>query len=197
MRCFGCLNERELIAARPDGRQLNAGQTLARIQSGGDLFDAVLLSGGEFLLGRTADIQRFLERIRSVFDGKVVVYTNGTFPRKLRLLLEKRLLDGVHVDMKLPYHCLDPEEDPRIYEAILGIVPSRRRCGEMLESVELVVRHNSPLSQVRTVRYPQLDDGSIGRIRSYVNELNRKHGSNVPYRLNPFYPPHEVHSIHS
>jgi len=185
MRCHGCHNYDELIAKRPVD-YLTAEQVIHRLQSGGALFDAVLLSGGEFLINALPEITAFLTGLRTVFDGPVVVFTNGTYPDKLQRLLDGGLIDGVHLDMKLPYHCLDPEDDRDIYEAVLGIAPSARYCRDILDSVELVIAHNSRLSQVRTVRYPMLDQPYFDQIRSYVDALNDQYGSDVPYYLNPY-----------
>ncbi len=189
MRCFGCHNYDDLIAAKPDESRLTADQTVERIRANAGLFDGLLVSGGEFLMNNASEIADFLRRVRGAFDGAVIVYTNGTCPRKLRMLLDLRLVDGVHIDMKLPYHLLDPVEDSDVYEAIIGTVPSRRMCRDMLESVEAVIRHNGEASQVRTVRYPLLSDEYFEGIRAYVNEMNAKHCSRVPYFLNPYYPP--------
>lgn len=189
MRCYGCHNYGELIAAGPDDSQLSAEQTIRRLADCGRLFDAVLLSGGEFLMNGLAEIERFLVQVRASFPGKIVVFTNGTFPRKLRRLLDARLIDGAHIDMKLPYHCLDPVLDREVYEAIIGVAPSARCVRDMLEAVETVVRHNSRISQVRTVRYPLLSDEYFEHIRSYVHELKIRHNSAVSYFLNPYYPP--------
>ncbi|THF83325.1 radical SAM protein [Cohnella fermenti] len=189
MRCLGCHNYDELIAAKPDGRQLSAAQVIERLSDGCGLFDALLLSGGEFLMNGLAEIEDFLRRARERFDGPVVVLTNGSYPRKLRRLLDNGLLDGALIDMKLPFHQLDPQEDRDIYEAIIGIVPSERRRRDLLESVEAVIRHNSKLSQVRTVRYPLLSDEYFEQIRVFVDTMNRRHGSSVPCFLNPFFPP--------
>jgi pyruvate-formate lyase-activating enzyme len=189
MRCFGCHNYDELIAAKPDASRLTAAQAVERIRASAGLFDALLVSGGEFLVNRTADMADFFSQVRDAFDGTVIVYTNGTYPHKLRMLLDLRLIDGVHIDMKLPYHLLDPVEDSDVYEAIIGTAPSRRMHRDMLESVEAVIRHNGEASQVRTVRYPLLSDEYFEEIRAYVNELNAKHDSRVPYFLNPYYPP--------
>lgn len=188
MRCFGCHNYDELIATKPDRSRLTADQAVERIRECAGLFDALLVSG-EFLMNNASDIADFFRRIRGVFDGAVVVYTNGSYPRKLRMLLDWRLIDGVHIDMKLPYHQLDPDEDSDVYEAIIGTVPPRRMCRDMLESVETVIRHNGETSQVRTVRYPLLSGEYFEQIRAYVNELNVRHGSRVPYFLNPYHPP--------
>ncbi len=189
MRCFGCHNYDELIATKPDARRLTATQAVERIHANAGLFDALLVSGGELLMNNASDLSDFFRRVRDAFEGAVIVYTNGTYPRKLQMLLDWRLIDGVHIDMKLPYHLLDPDEDSDVYETIIGTVPSQSLCRNMLESVEAVIRHNGANSQVRTVRYPQLSDEYFERIRAYVNGLNAKHGSRVPYFLNPYHPP--------
>lgn len=188
MRCFGCHNYGELIAKKPEN-YLTPAQVVARLADCGDLFDAVMFSGGEFLINDVSDVEALLQRVREVFKGIIVVYTNGTYPRKLRRLLEHGLVDGVHIDMKLPYHSLDLEEDREIFETILGAVPTPRYCRDMLESIEAVIKHNSKVSQVRTVRYPLLSDEYFEQIRDYVNDLNAKYDSEVPYFLNPFHAP--------
>ncbi|WP_314001630.1 radical SAM protein [uncultured Paenibacillus sp.] len=188
MRCYGCHNHDELIAKKPDGH-LTAEQVIERLGECNDMFDAVLFSGGEFMMNEASEISHFLNRVRKIFKGKIIVFTNGTFPRKLQRMLADNLVDGVHIDMKLPYHCLDPEDDRELFEAIIGTVPTKRCCRDILESVETVIRHNSRLSQVRTVRYPLLSDEYFERIQEYVNGLKTKYDSVVPYFLNPFHPP--------
>lgn len=189
MRCHGCHNYEELIAAGSDGSHLDAEQAVRRLADCGGLFDAVLLSGGEFLMNGLAGIERFLAQVRQVFQGKIVVFTNGTYPHKLQRLLDSGLIDGAHIDMKLPYHLLDPAIDREVYEAVIGAAPSARFVQDMLEAVETVIRHNSPVSQVRTVRYPLLSDEYFEQIRLFVEALKIRHNSGVPYFLNPYHPP--------
>lgn len=189
MRCLGCHNHKELIATQADASHLNAEQTIIRIAAANTLFDAVLLSGGEFLIGAFAEIEAFLEQVRVVFDGCIIIYSNGTFPDKLERLLSGNLIDGVHLDVKLPYHLLDPGTEADLYEAILGIVPSSRIRRRLLASLELVIAHDSPLSRLRTVRYPLLSDEYFETIAELILDLKRKHHSNVPYDLNPYYEP--------
>jgi pyruvate-formate lyase-activating enzyme len=188
MRCFGCHNYEELIAKKPVGH-LTSEQVIDRLKNGNDLFDAVLLSGGEFLMNETSAITSFLARIRETFKGEIIIFTNGTYPRKLQRILADHLIDGVHIDMKLPFHCLDPDDDREVFEAIIGTSPSRSYCQDILESVEIVIRHNSKVSQVRTVRYPLLSDEYFDQIRMYVQRLKTKFNSDVPYFLNPYHPP--------
>lgn len=137
-------------------------------------------------------MEQFLSGLRSVFRGNIIVFTNGAYPQKLRRLLHAHLIDGVHMDMKLPFHCLDPEEDREVIEAIIGIAPSKRLCRDIVDSLDVVIRHNSPFSQVRTVRYPQLCEQYFEGIKQYVNLLNHKYNSTVPYFLNPYFQPEQV-----
>ncbi|NEW05896.1 radical SAM protein [Paenibacillus sp. SYP-B3998] len=188
MRCYGCHNYDELIAKKPKGH-LTSDQTIRRIEACSDMFDAVIFSGGEFLINEAIAIEDFLRHVRRIFRGKIIIFTNGSFPRKLQRILANNWVDGVHIDLKLPLHCLDPEDNPDLFEAIIGTVPSKRFCQDILDSVEIVIRHNSSLSQVRTVRYPLLSNEYFERIQEYVNELIRKHSSNVPYYINPFQMP--------
>lgn len=185
MRCCGCHNEAELLARKPEG-QLTPEQTIGRIGAYGDMFDAVIFSGGEFLVNEPVEVEPFLRQVRSVFHGKVILFTNGTFPGKLKNMLDNRLIDGVHIDLKLPFHCMDPADDCEVFQAIIGTVPSKRFCQDILHSVDAVIRHNSVVSQVRTVKYPQLSDEYFEQISAYVTALNAKYGSSVPYFLNPF-----------
>lgn len=188
MRCYGCHNYDELIAKKPDGH-LTPEQVINRLDGCGEIFDAVLFSGGEFMMNEVLETEDFLRRVRSIFAGKIIIFTNGTFPRKLQRMIANDLVDGVHIDMKLPFHCLDPEYDRDVFEAIIGVVPSKRFCQDILESVETVIRHNSNVSQVRTVRYPLLSDEYFDQILAYVNGLQTKYDSVVPYFLNPYHPP--------
>lgn len=190
MRCYGCHNDAELIAQKPIPHLLlTPEQTLERLSGSDGLFDAVLFSGGEFLISSAAELESFLRRVRLIFRGKIIVMTNGTFPGKLKHLLELALIDGVHIDMKLPFHLLDPAEDAEVFKAIIGAQPSVRFCQDILDSVDLVIRHNSRLSQVRTVRYPLLSEEFFVQITSYIEQLKDKYDSIVPYYLNPYHPP--------
>ena len=49
-----------------------------------------------------------------------------------------------------------------------------------------MIAHNSPLDQVRTVRYPLLDDAFFTAIKAYVDERKAYHHSDVAYFLNDF-----------
>lgn len=189
LRCMDCHNYPTLIAAPPVGA-LNAHQVIQRISKSGSLFDAVLLSGGEFLMANLLAISQFLSELRACYEGEIIVFTNGTFPDKLSHLIDHRLIDGVHLDLKLPFHCLEEEQDgAALFRTVLGIPYSQSVCARAIRSAHIVVRHNAPSSQIRTVCYPPLAPRHFAAIRSFVASLNRQYRSQIPYAINPFYTP--------
>lgn len=61
------------------------------------LLDGVAITGGEPLL--SADIDTLLERIKAL-GYRVKLDTNGSFPEKLRSLIERKLVDYIAMDIK-------------------------------------------------------------------------------------------------
>lgn len=185
LKCFGCHNYDEIIANTPkEFKTLD--DLYDYLKKSGFLFDAVMFSGGEFLINPLDEVCALLQHVRALFDGKIIVTTSGIYHQKLRTLYEENLVDGIHVDMKLPYHVLDVKEDAQIYQDIMGIKPSQKVVDQLIASVDAVIEHNSILDQVRTVRYPLLDDAFFTEIRQFVEERKAYYGSVVPYFLNEF-----------
>ncbi|MDY0395101.1 hypothetical protein RWE15_12555 [Virgibacillus halophilus] len=149
-------------------------------------FDAIMFSGGEFLISPLDEICELLQKVRRIFTGKIIITTSGIYQKKIEKVYSGNLTDGVHIDMKLPYHVLDVVEDKQIYQDIMGITPTKKMVDNLLCSVEMVIAHNSILDQVRTVKYPILGDAFFEEIRRYVDELKARYQSNVPYFLNEF-----------
>lgn len=185
MHCYKCHNYDEIIANTPKDYYTSK-DIINHIEQNGFLFDAVMFSGGEFLLEGIDKISDLLLDVREVFDGKIIVNTNGMFPDKVDFLLRNTLVDGIHVDMKLPYHILDIKEDKDIYNAIMGITPTKQIVDSLLNTIDLVIQSNTILSQVRTVKYPLLSQEFFDETRQYVEELKQKYNSVVPYFQNEF-----------
>ncbi|QGH33202.1 4Fe-4S cluster-binding domain-containing protein [Gracilibacillus salitolerans] len=185
LHCYGCHNYDEIIANTP--RQYKTKEDLYNyLEKSGFLFDAVMFSGGEFLIDKIEDITVLLEQVQSIFNGKIIVTTCGIYNTKIKHLIEKELVDGIHIDMKLPYHVLDPKEDQKIFQDIMGIKASHQLIENLLESIDTVIQHNSPLDQVRTVKYPILADTFFDEIRDYIEQRKSYFQSDVPYYLNQF-----------
>ncbi|MDQ6598971.1 4Fe-4S cluster-binding domain-containing protein [Bacillus salipaludis] len=185
LHCFGCHNYDEIIANTPKEYK-TTDDLYDYLKKSSFLFDAVMFSGGEFLINPLNEVRDLLQQVRALFDGKIIVTTSGVYYQKLRTLYEENLVDGVHIDMKLPYHVLDIKEDAQIYKDIMGITPSKELVDQLIASVEAVIEHNSILDQVRTVQYPLLDEAFFTEIRHFVEERKAYHGSIVPYFLNEF-----------
>lgn len=185
LHCFGCHNYDEIIANTPKEYK-TTDDLYDYLKKSGFLFDAVMFSGGEFLINPLNEVRDLLQRVRELFEGKIIVTTSGVYFQKLQALYKENLVDGIHIDMKLPYHVLDVNEDAQIYKDIMGSIPSKKLVDQLIASVDAVIEHNSILDQVRTVQYPLLDEVFFTEIRHFVEERKAYHGSIVPYFLNEF-----------
>lgn len=186
LQCFGCHNYDEIIAQMPNTYK-TTDDLFMYLKQSGFLFDAIIFSGGEFLINSINDVRYTLQRTRELFSGKIIVTTSGIYHGKLKIIYEEQLVDGIHIDMKLPYHVLDIEADEQIYRDVMGIKPSKTMVQQMLASIELVIAHNAPVDQIRTVKYPLLSDSFFEEIQCYVNRRKAYYVSDVPYFLNDFY----------
>nr|WP_231710810.1 4Fe-4S cluster-binding domain-containing protein [Gracilibacillus suaedae] len=185
LHCYGCHNYDEIIANKPKNYKTKE-DLYAYLEKSGFLFDAVMFSGGEFLIDKIEDIIDLLHQVRTIFNGKIIVTTCGVYNTKLKRLIAEGLVDGIHIDMKLPYHVLDPKEDQNIFHDVMGIKPNQQLIENLLDSIDVVIQHNSPLDQVRTVKYPILAEIFFDEIRDYVERRKSYFQSDVPYYLNQF-----------
>jgi pyruvate formate lyase activating enzyme len=64
-----------------------------------NVIDALVITGGEPLIQK--DIASFCEKIKKI-GYKIKIDTNGTFPKKLQDLLDKKLVDYIAMDVKAP-----------------------------------------------------------------------------------------------
>lgn len=185
LHCFGCHNYDDIVANTP--KEYKTVEDLSNyIENSGFLFDAMMFSGGEFLIDDIHKICDILQQIRHEFHGKIIVTTSGMYPNKIQKLYENRLVDGIHIDMKLPYHALDVQTDRAIFQDIMGIKPSKRMVENLLTSIDTVIAHNAAVDQVRTVKYPILDEAFFTEIQAYIDARKAHFNSNVSYFLNDF-----------
>ena len=183
LNCYGCFNKEEIIEKKHEV-YLSEKEVLERLELNGFLADAVIFSGGEFLISDIDEIINFLKKVRGIYPGYIIIYTNGTFPEKVEKLIELNLVDGFHVDMKLPFHSkILKTED---FEKILGLRMTQEVSKKVLNTISIVIEQNSPMSQIRTVKYDCLSEEYFDEINSYICQLNEKYNSSVPYKLNDF-----------
>ena len=184
--CFSCHNYEELVLKKDLQQFYSPEDIVSHLKQNGYFFDALIFSGGEFLLENSDEIIAFLSEVKSVFKGVIIINTNGSFPEKIKLLIGSNLVDGFHVDLKLPYHLLDIKDDLDIYKRVLGINPTESFIEKLISSIEIVIQHNSPYSKIRTVKYPILSDEFFIENQKFIAKLNQKYNSNVVYTVNEF-----------
>ncbi|WP_339060168.1 4Fe-4S cluster-binding domain-containing protein [Tepidibacillus marianensis] len=185
-QCFGCHNYEKLVVKKEFQPYYLSKDIISHLRLNGYFFDTLIFNGGEFLLENINEIIDFLHRVRDEFEGIIIINTNGSFPEKIEQLIKLNLVDGIHIDMKLPYHLLDLNEDQEIYEKILGFKPTKTFIERLISSIHIVIKHNSPYSQIRTVKYPILSDQFFQENKYLVENLNQEYGSNIPYYINEF-----------
>lgn len=92
-RCPFCHNASLVLGTEPLGEE----EVLSFLKKRQGLLDGVAITGGEPLL--SADIDALLEKVKTL-GYRVKLDTNGSFPEKLRSLIERKLIDYVAMDVK-------------------------------------------------------------------------------------------------
>ncbi|HZJ75295.1 MAG TPA: anaerobic ribonucleoside-triphosphate reductase activating protein [Clostridia bacterium] len=95
-RCSFCHNA-SLVQNPNDAPIISEEYFFSYIEKRKDMLDAVCITGGEPLL--QPDIEPFLERIKS-YGLLVKTDTNGSFPERLKSIVNKGLCDYVAMDVK-------------------------------------------------------------------------------------------------
>src|SRR5699024_1317956 len=98
LQCFGCHNYDEIIANTPKEYK-TTDDLYDYLRKSGFLFDAIMFSGGEFLINPMDKVCDLLRHVRDLFAGKIIVTTSGIYYQKLRVLYDENLVDGIHIDM--------------------------------------------------------------------------------------------------
>jgi pyruvate-formate lyase-activating enzyme len=178
LHCYKCFNYEKLVANSVD--TCNKTYILNQIKLNGYLSDAIILSGGEFLLNPIEEIIDFLKELKQIYDGLIIINTNGTMPEKMKLV--RKYIDGFHTDMKLPYHVLN-EDDREIISLTLGRIIDTKKC---IESIKYTIKSDSGYSQIRSVKYPFIDLSVYEDNIKYILDLNNQYEKQTPYFINDF-----------
>ncbi len=184
-RCFHCFNVKELIDKEHDEYYL-INDVIKYVVRQKDLFEYIVFSGGEFLNAPLQDLTSDLEQVRKASDKPIIIYTNGTNYDKMKVLSERGLVDGYHIDMKLPYHLLN-EEDFDLAELTLGVrLSDLSLFKKLLRSIVFTIKSDCGYNKVRSVKYPFLSESAFEQNRVYIDSLNEKYEKAVPYEVNDF-----------
>ena len=183
LKCYNCLNY-DILVKFKQTKYKTIDEICYYIKRNDFLFESIVLSGGEYLISPLDTIINDIQKIKTITDKKIIIYTNGSFPEKMIALYD--LVDGFHTDMKLPYHLLDINEDKELIQLILGTNINQTTLNKLIQSIELTVKLDKGNNQIRSVEYPFLDISAFEANKEYINKLNKKHGKNVPYYINNF-----------
>ena len=96
LRCPFCHNASLVLPERAKSA-MDASEVLRFLEKRQGMLDGVAVTGGEPLLH--ADLAEFLRRVRAL-GYRIKLDTNGTFPERLRALVEEGLVDRVAMDVK-------------------------------------------------------------------------------------------------
>jgi len=119
-RCGFChnpelvLTETESESSKADSREFSQKDILDFLEKRKNLLDGVCITGGEPLM--TIDL-RFLKQIKSL-GYSIKIDTNGSFPEKLKELIENNLVDYVAMDVKASKEKYDIINAPVDFEKI-------------------------------------------------------------------------------
>ncbi|MFA6801263.1 MAG: 4Fe-4S cluster-binding domain-containing protein [Acholeplasmataceae bacterium] len=183
--CYECFNYDELVVKKHDEYYL-IDDVIEYIVRQKDLFEYILFSGGEFMLASLEDLEEDLSKIKAISDKKIIVYTTGVELHKMKVLTEKKLIDGFHIDMKLPYHLLTLD-DLDLIELTMGIkIKDLTLIEKLIESLHFVVKNDQGISQIRSVKYPFLDESAFIECKSFIMSLNDLYNKNIPYEAHTF-----------
>lgn len=108
LRCPFCHNSRLVVNPEKES-EYGEEEILAFLKKRQEILDGVVITGGEPLLQK--DISDFIVKIREL-GYSVKLDTNGTFPEKLRELIDKGLVDYVAMDIK---------NSPELYAETVGV----------------------------------------------------------------------------
>ena len=181
--CYKCLNYKTLIETKYDKYKI-IDDICDYLKHNDYLFESIVLSGGEYLVSPLDTLMSDLVKIRNITKKKIIIYTNGMFPDKMIAL--KDIVDGFHVDMKLPYHLLDAEQDKELINITFGKDLSQSVINKLMKSIELTVSLDKGNNQIRSVRYPFLNDTAFEANKKYIEQLNNEFCKNTLYQVNNF-----------
>ena len=73
LKCYKCFNYETLVANPQNVCDKNG--VLSQIKTNGYLSDAIILSGGEFLNNDLNEIKMFINELKEIYDGLIIIKT--------------------------------------------------------------------------------------------------------------------------
>lgn len=178
LRCYGCHNV-DMIVNTDSYETATENEILEKISEIGDMFDNLIISGGEPTL--CSDLQSFLENVRKVYSGKIILYSNGQDYGMISRIIRFNLVDGIHMDVK--YNIFIERDN--------DVIKGSCRAYSNAVSLSLCMINNSHIAKksvFRTVIYPQYTEDYLNELKKYMDLLFK----NVRYEQNDFVEPEPI-----
>lgn len=189
--CYKCFNYDEIVMKKHEVFY-TIDNIIDIVITHKNIINTIVFSGGEFLLAPIEDIMQDLKRLKAISTCLIIVYTTGYFLDKMRTLWHHDLVDGFHIDLKLPYHLLN-ETDDELIQYTLGISLHQKKIYQLEQAILWTVEHDRGMNQIRSVKYPFLDETAFDECKRWIDELNLKYGKHTPYEVHPFFDEHNPH----
>jgi pyruvate formate lyase activating enzyme len=120
--------------------------------------EALSITGGEPLLQE--DISNFLNKVKTL-DYDIKIDTNGTYPKRLKNLIDKNLIDYISMDIKAP---------KKKYNKLCG---KKININDIQESINLI-KNFSKESEFKTTIIPNLlEKDDIIEIANWIKGSNK------------------------
>ncbi len=180
LNCYQCHNRHHF---KGNASFLSYGEVSQRLSMARLLgVELVIVSGGEPTL--EPRIEEGLSFIKEQ-GFPVRLDTNGTNPQRVCDLIEKGLIDGLALDVKVPL--LDdytPDQKERFKRILFSTnnVPDEKLfeyVNNVRLTIELIKKYSLPFTILRTVEYPLLTDED----REFITDVVKS----LPHSFNPFY----------
>jgi len=147
LRCPFCYN---VDVVKQTVTPLSENEVLSYLEKRRNVIAALVISGGEPLIQE--DIVSFCEKVKGL-GYLIKIDTNGTFPEKLKELLDKKLVDYIAMDVKAPKNK---------YDILAGTKVDIKKIQKSID----IIRNSSVDYEFKTTFVPGLlvkeDIGKIG-----------------------------------
>jgi pyruvate formate lyase activating enzyme len=136
-RCPFCYNKQIVLE---EAEEIPEKEILSFLEKRKGLLEGLVITGGEPLLQE--DIAAFAEKVQKL-GYPVKIDTNGTYPEKLKELIDKKLVDYVAMDVKAPKNR---------YNQLTGV---KTDISKIEKSIE-IIKADAPDYEFRTTFAPEL-----------------------------------------
>ena len=189
--CYKCINYKELIEKKHTIYD-DIDTVVDAITKQAEIIEYVIISGGEYLMAPLDELIHDLSCMRKASQAKIIIYTTGAYPTKMQTLIDQQVVDGFHIDLKLPYPLLEAADKPLI-EMTLGIpYTDDTIIKKMIEGIRITIKHDLGHSQIRSVAYPFMSDSAFAENRRWIESLNKRFQKHTPYEVHPFIDPDTI-----